>query len=184
MNEDIRGLVSNLGSKDDIVRKSALDALMALTEKKVEWIYDVLDIICDKFSYDNSYQRNIAAMLTASLAKSDDKGVLLGETMQRFIAQMDDVKFITARITLQAAGRYAIAGKPYAKGIAVGLVQTLKSNRHHDTHGNLIRLDAVMSLREILGLYPDTVDVEAAREALRQRCDAKEAAKLLPMLEM
>lgn len=184
MNEDIKGLASNLESKDDIVRKTALDALMALTEEKVEWITDVLDIICDKFSSDNSYQRNIAAMLTASLAKSDAKGVLLGEAMERFVSQMDDVKFITARITLQAAGRYALAGEAYAKEIAAGLVETLKSNRHHDTHGNLIRLDAVTSLREILRCYPDTVDAPAAREAVRQRCDAKEAAKLLPMLEM
>ncbi len=184
MNADIARLVLSTESKDDVIRKSALDELMALTEDRVDWIYDVLDIICAKFDSENSFQRNIGAMLAASLAKSDTKGALLGEAMARFTAQMDDVKFITARITLQAAGRYASAGEPYAKGIAEGLVNALKNSRHHDTHGNLIRLDAVTSLREILKNYPDAVDIEEAREAVRQRCDAKEAAKLLPMLEM
>ena len=182
MANEIDGLITDLSTKDDVVRKSALDKLMALTVSRVDWIYDHLDTLCDKLESDNSYQRNIGAMLLANLAKSDGQGRLEG-VISRFIAQMDDGKFITARITLQAAWRFGTASEAYARRIAAGLIDALSSNRHLSTHGNLIRLDSVTSLCEIFKAFPETVDIEAARLAISESCDAKEAMKLLSLLD-
>jgi len=178
-NCDIGKLIDDLSSADDKVRKPALDALMALTENRVDWAYEYLDILKSKFYSSNSFQRNIGAMMIASLAKSDTQGKF-AELLDTFVAQMNDEKFITARITLQAAWKFAVASEAYAKVIAAGLVDTLWHNRHLSTHGNLIRLDAVTSLSAIIKKYPDAVDTETAQEAIRENCSAQEAMKLLP----
>ncbi len=183
MTNEIASLIADLNVKDDTVRKSALDRLMALTETQVDWIYDHLETLCAKFKSDNSYQRNIGAMLIANLAKSDAQQKLDG-VLDRYVAQMNDEKFITARITLQHAWRFGIAGETFAERIAQGLVEALKSNRHLRTHGNLIRLDAITSLCEILKAWPKAADIDAARTAITDSCDAKEAMKLLPLLDV
>jgi hypothetical protein len=180
---DIGKLINDLGSADDKVRKSALDTLMALTEERVDWAYEYLDVLKTKFHSSNSFQRNIGAMMIANLAKSDTQGKF-AELTDMFVTQMNDEKFITARITLQAAWKFAVASEAYAKVIASGLVDTLRHNRHLSTHGNLIRLDAANSLHEIIRNYPDAVDSEAAQEVIREGCDAKEAMKLLPLLKI
>lgn len=181
MDMNIEELVEHLGSKDDTIRKHALDKLLALTQERVDWIYDYLDILCEKFNSENSFQRNIGAMLIANLAKSDTQG-RLADIIDRYIAQMDDVKFITARITLQSAWRFGAVNEAYAKAIAAALVDALKRNRHLITHGNLIRLDAVASLREILKIYPDAADISGARTTIEESCEAKEAMKLHALL--
>lgn len=182
MADDIPALVADLSSKDDVIRKSALDRLMALTETSVNWIYDHLEPLCGKFESDNSYQRSIGAMLIANLAKSDTQG-RLERVVSRFVDQMNDEKFITARITLQHAWRFGTANAIYAKVISEGLNTSLTTNPHLATHGNLIRLDAVTSLREILRVYPDAVNIEAVHAAITESCDAKEATKLTAMLQ-
>lgn len=182
MANEIDLLIADLSTKDDVVRKSALDKLMTLTGSRVDWIYDHLDTLCAKLDSENSFQRNIGAMLIANLAKSDGQGQLEG-VISRFIAQMDDGKFITARITLQAAWRFGAASEAYARRIAAGLIDALSSNRHLGTHGNLIRLDAVTSLSEIIKAFPDAADIEAARLVISESCDAKEAMKLFSLLD-
>lgn len=182
MANEIDVLIADLSTKDDVVRKSALDKLMTLTGSRVDWIYDHLDTLCAKLDSENSFQRNIGAMLIANLAKSDVEG-RLEEVIIRFVAQMNDEKFITARITLQAAWRFGEAKETYAKRIAAGLVESLTNNRHLITHGNLIRLDAVTSLREIIKAFPDAADIEAARLVISESCDAKEAMKLFSLLD-
>ena len=182
MANEIGVLIAELSTKDDVVRKSALDKLMALSERRVDWIYDHLDTLCAKLEFENSFQRNIGAMLIANLAKSDIQGKL-ESVISCFIARMDDEKFITARITLQAAWRFGIVNESYAKHIAVGLVDSLIHNRHLSTHGNLIRLDAVTSLCEIIKVYPYAADIGAARSVISESCDAKEAMKLFSLLE-
>jgi bacterioferritin-associated ferredoxin len=179
---DINALIEDLSSKHDGIRKTALDELMAITENRVEWVYEYLDIFKSKLQSENSYQRNIGAMLLANLAKSDTQGRLT-DVMEAIIRQMDDEKFITARITLQHAWKFAEACGPCARAIAAGLVETLKNNRHLKTHGNLIRLDAITSINRILKLCPDAVNEQAVREIIRETCDAKEAMHLMAILD-
>ncbi len=182
MEKSIREWVSELSEKDDGVRKTALDKLMALTEEPIDWIYEFMDELSAKLDADNSYQRNIGAMLIASLAKSDSE-CRLAAVIPRFVKQMDDEKFITARITLQHAGRFGAARAAFAAPVAAGLLGALRHNRHLSTHGNLIRLDVVNSLREVLGAYPDAADIQAIHDAISDGCDAKEAMKLFALLD-
>lgn len=182
MDNEITKLVNELAEKNDAVRMAAVNRLMELTEEKVDWIYDYLDVVLDKFGSDNSYQRCIAAKITANLAKSDTEKRLIG-IIGKFAAQMDDEKFITARLTIQAAPKFGTASEEYAKAICAAILSTLKDNRHLSTHGNLIRLDAVTSLSEILKKYPGAADKNEAQRLISEQCDAKEAMKLMGILD-
>ena len=64
-------LVEDVGSKDNKIRKMALDNLLKITEEKIDWVYDIWDIFSEKLYSNNSYQRSIGVFLLSNLAKSD-----------------------------------------------------------------------------------------------------------------
>lgn len=73
MDKKINALVEDLASTNDEIRMNALQSLLKVTESKVNWVYEVWDLLLGKLDHENSYQRSIGVMLLCNLAKSDSE---------------------------------------------------------------------------------------------------------------
>src|SRR5512133_1945484 len=100
MNNTIKKHIENLASKDDKIRLEALQSLLKVTESKVDWGYEVWDLLFEKLGHENSYQRSIGILLLCNLAKSDGEN-RLGVCLDRLLAHTRDEKFITSRQCIQ-----------------------------------------------------------------------------------
>lgn len=70
MDTQIQRYLIDLHAINNTVRKQAFDALMKLTESKVDWADEAFDVLAPKLYSSNSFQRSIGIMLLSNLAKS------------------------------------------------------------------------------------------------------------------
>lgn len=144
----IDDLFIDISSKDDVIRYSALQTLLKLTENKVEWVYDQWYELSDNLESDNSYQRSIGFMLLANLSKSDFDN-RMGEIVKKLIQLFDDEKFLTSRQCIQNVWKIAICNTSYKHLVINELRKTYYENVHINRHGNLIKQDVIFSLNKI-----------------------------------
>lgn len=156
----------SLESKDNNTRYEAFKALLLLTEKKVDWIYDKWHLLADKLSSDNSFQRSIGFMLIANLSLSDDENRLSG-VINNLLNCMNDEKFITSRQCIQCVWEIAVNKKALETIIVESLKNMFYNNVHLKTHGNLIKQDVISSLlriseqnNEVTGLISNLIEEE------------------------
>jgi hypothetical protein len=67
-----------------------------MTNEKVDWAYDIWDVLKNDLTHSDNHHRAIAAQLLCNLAKSDPEARMLGD----FSALMEvtkDKRFVTAR---------------------------------------------------------------------------------------
>ena len=180
MSEHIKELVKELGSKDNKIRKNALDIMLKLTQEKVDWVYEIWDILVDKLNSKNSYQRTIGVFLLSNLAKSDYEGRFL-EIIDRYLQLTEDEKFIASRQTIQSSYKVAIAIKQLKDKIVNHLIKMFSENKHLNSHANLIRKDIVQSLCNINNAYQD-IDLIEIKLKIEMNCFNKERKELEKIL--
>jgi glycyl-tRNA synthetase beta subunit len=146
----------NLSSKDDKVRYPSFKAVHAETNNEVLWIYDKWPQLVEKLSSDNSFQRSIGALLLLNLVKSDKENKVY-QIIDKLINVAEDEKFITARLCLQNLWKAAIKNPDLLKKVSEFLETTYYENVHLNSHANLIKQDAFLSLTEI---YKKTGDAK------------------------
>jgi hypothetical protein len=161
--KEIDKLFEDLLSKNNKIRFAAFKEVHALTDKKVIWIYDRWFELVEKISSENSYQRTIGLTLLANLCKSDDEN-RFSKIIDAYLEHLDDEKFITARLCIQAVWKIALVNDRLRRKIIDSLEQSYWGNIHLKTHGNLIRQDIVTSLNQI---FQNTKDKEVINLVLR-----------------
>ncbi|WDV46324.1 hypothetical protein PV797_01185 [Clostridiaceae bacterium M8S5] len=181
MSENIKILVDELGSKDNKIRKNALDTLLGITNEKVKWIYEVWDIFVEKLDSSNSYQRSIGIFMLSNLVKSDYENRFF-DVINKYLELMEDERFITARQTIQSSWKVAIAKKTLRNKIANYLLKMFLDNKHLSSHANLIRKDITQSLVNINNLYKNAVDLGELELKIEMYCDKNEKKKLYVLL--
>jgi len=144
----IEQLFENLNSKDDTIRYSSFQELMAMTEEKVNWLYDYWSDLVSKLQSENSYQRSIGLMLIANLSKSDSENYS-SLVLDSFFNHFNDEKFITSRQCIQCVWKLAFNNDENKKRIIEELKNTFFNNIHLTTHSNLIKQDVISSLKNI-----------------------------------
>jgi hypothetical protein len=153
MDKKTRATFDNLSSTDVDTRQAAYDGLMRVTDKPVDWAYDVWDELLAKLRHKDGHQRAIAAQLLCKLAKSDPKQRLLKDFEQVFAITRDE-KFVTARHTRQSLWEVAVMGKKHQK-----LVVDRLADRFQDCAAEknctLIRYDIQVALRQIYDVVKD-----------------------------
>lgn len=180
MNENVRILMDGVGSKNNKIRKEALDTLLDLTEEKVEWVYEIWGTLVDKLYSENSYQRSIGVFLLSNLAKSDYKHRFY-EVIDRYLELMEDEKFITARQTIQSSWKVAVELKNLTDRITKYLLKMCSENKFLTQHANLIRRDIIMSLCNIHNACIDAVDISDIEFTINKYCE-EERKQLISML--
>lgn len=144
MNAELTVWFSDLDSKDESIRMRSLNSILALTEKKVDWVYEVWDLLFGKLQDDNSYQRTIAVRILCNLAKSDHENRLPSQ-LKQFLSHTRDESFILSRICLQCIWKVAL-DEPKSRDLILKHLEDQFVDCVNGKHYNLIRQDIMQSL--------------------------------------
>ena len=149
--EDIPALVECLASAEDKIR---YPAFLLLKERSVVCadVYPFWDVLDEKLTDPNSYQRSIGAMLLSANARHDAQGKLR-QTLPRYLALLSDPKPITVRQCAQALPEILRAKPEYAEEICDAILQVSLLD-FKDTMRKLILLDFLEVLLLCRRLHP------------------------------
>src|SRR5687768_12474209 len=100
MDATIRANLPNLWSKDRYLQNKAYFLIMQVTEKPVDWAYEVWDEMLKNLSHKDNHNRAIAAQVLCNLAKSDPQDRILKD-LPALLAATKDERFVTARHCMQ-----------------------------------------------------------------------------------
>jgi len=175
MDSAIRQKFIELSSKDDKLRMDALQAILRITDEKVDWASEVWDELLQKLDDKNSYQRSIAIMVLCNLAKSDDEN-RMSEAIDRLLSHTRDEKFITSRQCLQYIWKIAVVNLTLKEKVVTHLEAQYKTCIQ-DKHYNLIRQDIIQSLKNIYDANGDELLLDKIRMLLQLEDDLKNRKK-------
>jgi hypothetical protein len=181
MEASIKERIDNLGSTDDKIRMEALQAILNITENKVDWVYDVWDDLTCKLDDENSYQRSIAIMVLCNLAKSDAENRLKA-SLSRLLEHTRDDKFITSRQCIQCIWKVAAANSQNREIIIDHLGQRF-AECAGEKHYNLLRQDIIQSMRLLYDQDNDERLLARARELVKMEKDDKHRKKYEAILQ-
>ena len=171
MDKLTRTHLDNIRSKDKELQNKAFSYILNITEKRVDWAYDVWDEMVAGLTHNDNHVRAIAAQVLCNLAKSDPRERILQEFDALLEVTRDD-RFVTARHCMQALWKIGVAGKKQQKIYMDGLEQ-----RFHEciTEKNctLIRYDITQSMRNVYNAVKDEKIREKALELIETEEDVK-----------
>src|SRR3989304_736916 len=161
MNKTTRTNLDHLWSEDRELQNKAFFHILGVTDKPVDWAYDVWDEMMENLSQKDNHNRAIAAQVLSNLAKSDPKNRMLKD-FDAVLAVTRDERFVTARHTLQAIWKIGAAGNKQQKMVVDRL-----AGRFNDCvaekNCTLIRYDIIQGLRN---LYDEVRDEKVREKAL------------------
>jgi hypothetical protein len=175
MDKLTRTHLDNIRSKDKELQNKAYFYILNITEKPVDWAYDVWDEMVAGLSHKDNHVRAIAAQVLCNLAKSDPKERILQDFPALLEVTKDD-RFVTARHCMQALWKVGVAGKKQQKAYLEGLERRYKECIH-EKNSTLIRYDILQSLRNVYNATKDEKIKKKALELIPLEEDATYRAK-------
>jgi hypothetical protein len=163
--------LDNLRSEDRELQNKAFLYVLAVTDKPVDWAYEVWDELVAGLSHKDNHQRAIAAQVLCNLAKSDPKNRMLKD-FEALLAVTKDKRFVTARHCLQAIWKVGAAGKKQQKKLVDGLAGRFRECII-EKNCTLIRYDIIQDLRKLYDEVRDEKIREKALELIETEADLK-----------
>jgi hypothetical protein len=142
-----------------------------VTDKPVDWAYDVWGEMIENLSHKDNHNRAIAAQVLCNLAKSDPKNRMLKD-FDALLAVTKDERFVTARHCMQSLWKVGVAGKKQQKILVDGLAGRFKECIA-EKNCTLIRYDIIQSLRTLYNAVKDEKIREKALELIETEEDLK-----------
>ena len=171
MDETIRTTLDNLHSADHELQNEAFQAILAATEKPVDWAYAAWDgLVADLRDKDN-HVRAIAAQVLCNLAKSDPQGRMLKD-FDALLAVTKDERFVTARHCMQALWKIGVVGPEHQQRVVTGLAGRFEACIA-EKNCTLIRYDIAQSLRNLYDAVKDEAIRAKALELIETEPDLK-----------
>jgi len=171
MEETLRAHLNNLWSEDGELQNKAFLHVLAVTDKPVDWAYDVWDELMGNLTHKDSHNRAIAAQVLCNLAKSDPKNRMLKD-FDALLAVTKDERFVTARHCMQALWKVGVAGRKqqelYINGLEGRYKECIK-----EKNCTLIRFDILQSLRNVYDVVKDEAIRVKALELIQTEDDLK-----------
>ena len=161
----------NLHSKDRELQNKAFFYILNVTEKPVDWAYDVWDEMIAGLTNQDNHVRAIAAQILSNLAKSDPRNRILKD-FDRLLTVTKDERFVTARHCLQSLWKIGVAGKKQQQIYMEGLERRFRECST-ERNGTLIRYDILQSMRNVY----DTVKDEKIRAKAQELIEIEEDVK-------
>ena len=171
MNKTTRTNLDNLWSDDRELQNKAFLHILKVTDKPVDWAYDVWDELLENLSHPDNHNRAIAAQVLCNLAKSDPKRRLLKD-FDALLTVTKDERFVTARHCMQSLWKVGVVGRQHQKRLVEGLAVRFKECRA-EKNCTLIRYDILQSLRHVY----DAVKDEKIREKAMALIETEEDLK-------
>lgn len=153
MDSETQAYYANLFGEDGDARYAAMNYLLAATEQRVDWAYEVWDTLLTNLHHKNGHVRAIAAQLLANLAKSDPT-YRMQHNFAALLAATKDEKFVTARHSLQALWKVGTAGPQQQQLVVDGLTQRFHEC-NTEKHYTLIRFDIMQGLQQLYVVNQD-----------------------------
>ena len=161
MNQVVETSLGDLRSQDKEAQNRAFQHLLPVTDKPVDWAYDVWDELVRNLGDKDNRRRAISAQVLCNLAKSDPEERMLKD-LPTLLAVTKDEKFVTARHCMQSLWKVGIAGEAQRAMLLDGLTARFKECAA-EKNCTLIRYDIIESLRKI---YDETSDEKIRQRAL------------------
>ncbi|WP_017728893.1 hypothetical protein [Halalkalibacterium ligniniphilum] len=171
MDSTIQSHFNNLQSKDRNVQYEAYKRILAATEEKVDWAYDVWDQLTADLTDADNHRRSRAAQFLCRLAKSDPEKRMIKDFPAIWKVTYDE-KFVTARHSLQSIWKIGLAGSEQKEMIIKSLVERFK-NCVHEKNYTLIRFDIIQGLRNLYDEIKDEEIKKIAFELIKKEDDEK-----------
>ncbi len=171
MDKTARTHFNNLWSEDRQLQNDAFFHILKVTDKPVDWTYEVWDELLANLTHKDNHNRAIAAQILCNLAKSDTKNRILKD-FDKLLAVTKDEKFVTARHCMQALWKVGAAGKKQQKIYMDGLEHRFQECIT-EKNCTLIRYDIMQSLRNVYDVVMDEKIKEKALELIATEEDLK-----------
>lgn len=162
---------NNLWSEDRELQNNAFTYILKVTEKPVDWAYEVWDELLANLTDKDNHNRAIAAQVLCNLAKSDPKNRMLKD-FDRLLVVTKDGRFVTARHCMQALWEVGVAGKKQQKVYMEGLEDRFQECIT-EKNCTLIRYDILQSMRNVYDAMKDIKIKETALALIETEKDAK-----------
>jgi hypothetical protein len=171
MDKSTRTNLDNLHSEDGDTRFNAMNAILKMTEERVEWAHEVWDDMLAHLRHENNHQRAIAAQVLCNLAKSDTENRMVKD-FAALLAVTKDERFVTARHCLQSLWKVGAAGKKLQKIVVDGLADRFKECAA-EKNCTLIRYDIIQGLKRLYDAVRDETIKAKALELIGTETDDK-----------
>jgi hypothetical protein len=171
MDDITRASLDGLQSKDKEYQNKAFLHLLDVTEKPVDWAYEVWDELVERLSHKDNRQRAISAQILCNLAKSDPQNRMLKD-FDALLAVTKDERFVTARHCLQAIWKVGLAGEQQEQLVVEGLGTRFKECIP-EKNCTLIRYDIIQDLKNLYDEIKDETIREKALELIELEEDLK-----------
>jgi hypothetical protein len=171
MDKRTRTHLDNIHSKDKELQNKAYFYILNITEKPVDWAYDVWDEMMAGLTNSDNHVRAIAAQVLCNLAKSDPKNRILRD-FGALLEVTKDERFVTARHCMQALWKVGAAGKQQQKIYLEGLERRFKECIT-EKNCTLIRYDILQSMQNVYNVAKDEKIKKKALELIETEKDTK-----------
>lgn len=175
MDKLTRTHLSHIHSKDRELQNKAFFYILNVTEKPVDWAYDVWDDMLAGLTHKDNHVRAIAAQILCNLAKSDPMERILKDFPALLEVTKDD-RFVTARHCMQSLWKVGAAGKKQQKVYMQGLERRYKECKA-ERNTTLIRYDILQSIRNVYNVVKDETIRKKALELIPLEEDPRYRAK-------
>src|SRR5262245_48890365 len=171
MDQATRVYLDDLRSEDREAQNKAFTYILDVTDKPVDWAYDVWDEMLAGLTHKDNHVRAISAQVLSNLAKSDPQNWMLKD-FEPLLAVTKDERFVTARHCMQSLWKIGIVGKPQQQMLINGLERRYKECIN-EKNCTLIRFDIIQSLRNVYDVVKDEAIREKALELIAMEDDLK-----------
>ena len=171
MDKNTRTNLDNLHSEDGDTRFNAMNAILKLTEERVDWAHEVWDDMLAHLRHENNHQRAIAAQVLCNLAKSDTQNRMVKD-FSALLAVTKDERFVTARHCLQSLWKVGVAGNKLQKIVVDGMASRFKECAA-EKNCTLIRYNIIQGLKRLYDAVKDETVKAKAMALIETESDDK-----------
>jgi hypothetical protein len=172
--ESLAALFDRIEGPDDQARVEAYLGAMDRTDSPAE-VYSVWSRLEGLLLSKNNHIRSIGGQLYSHFASSDPEGRVWA-LWERWTAVAADTMFVTARHTLQASPRFALAGEEHRRRLLDYYEGRFRSCAA-EKNTTLIRYDLQVCLRAVYDQRTDAELATRARALIEEESDPKYRTK-------
>lgn len=165
MDISVKAYFENLESDDKDAQYEALNKLLELTEKEVEWAYEVWDQLKEDLTHKNNHKRSRAAQFLANLAAKSDPEKRILKDFAAVWEVTKDPKFVTARHSLQSIWKIGLAGDEQKEMVVSHLVDRFNTCPDEKNY-TLIRYDIIQDLKNLFDAFEEEEIKQKALELI------------------
>jgi hypothetical protein len=157
MDETTLAAIADLFSEDRDRTSAGFMAVMAATEQRVDWAYDIWDRLVADLTHKDNRQRAHASQILANLAKSDPEQRILKD-FDTLLDVTKDERFVTARHCMQALWRVGVVQQQvYMDGLERRFRECID-----EKNCTLIRYDILESMRKVYeAVHDEAINAKA-----------------------